>query len=308
MHYGYAPAGIKNACQVLRSFYNFLRYHRVCPEYDEQLEAALKMCAIAEVELVKVGIAGSAFPGDFNTSASTLSGGAQAGLFVGNMDWAQEAKDEGVNLDETGLRDEEARIKFSTGVAALGTDEQQELIGGANLKIIGKESTGLEITTIELPDEITRDMYAAQTEIVRGKLAKLDPLGRLKCKSWYADDCDEWDLPRDKYPSGKPQKPDHEMEYGFWVEESILKQCFIGMKLEASIITLEGGLTILDEVLQVHCSFYTWLANELWMEHRPKMVRWFAKALPDCDEQVEVDAAAEDGQVKDPTYGDSDDT
>lgn len=307
VHYGYAPAGVRIACQVLRSFYNYLRYHRVCPQYDSQLQAALKICDMAETELVKVDIAGLALPGDFNTSASTLSGGAQAGVFAGNRDWAQQAKDEGVDLDAMGPRDEEARIKFNTGVAALGTDDQQGLIGGTNLKIIDKQTTGLEIMSIELPDDITREVYARQSEIVSGKLAELEPLGKLKCKTWYADDCNEWDLPRDNYPDNKPHKVEQKREYEFWVEESVLKKCFVGMKMETSVITLEGGLKILDEVLQTHCSFYTFLANELWMENKPKAVRVLAKALPDYDKQGETNGAVEDGQKKDQACGDFDD-
>jgi hypothetical protein len=199
-YYGQAPGGIKTACQVLRSLYNYLRYHRVCPEYDDQLQAALKMCDIAERELIKVDAAGLALPGDFNTSASTLFGGAHAGLFAGDKSWAKEAEKVGVNVSEMGLREQEARIKFNTGVAALGTDEQQDLIGAPSLQIIKNGSTGLEVTAIILPDDTTREVYAVQSETVRSKLGHLEPLGKLVCKVWHADDCDEWDLPKDRYP------------------------------------------------------------------------------------------------------------
>lgn len=62
-HYGYAPDAIKNACRVPRSFYNYLRYHKVCPEYDDQLAKALEVCDKAEKELPKVHAAGLALPG-----------------------------------------------------------------------------------------------------------------------------------------------------------------------------------------------------------------------------------------------------
>jgi hypothetical protein len=297
-HYGYAPGGVKTACQVLRSFYNYLRYHRVCPEYDEQLQAALKMCDVAERELVKVDAAGLALPGDFNTSASTLFDGAHAGLFAGDKSWAQKAEIGGVSVNEMGLREQEARIKFSTGVAALGTDEQQDLVGATSLKIIKKESTSLEVTSINMPDDITREVYATQTEVVRNKLSHLEPLGKLVCRIWYADDCDEWDLPKGRYPDGRPHKMDHGTGLEFWVEERVLNECFVGMKMDASIITLEGDITILDEVKQTHCSFYTWLPNELWMDNKPKDVRWLAKGLPDYEEDVETNGAKKNGQDK----------
>lgn len=256
------------------------------------------MCDIAERELIKVDAAGLALPGDFNTSASTLFGGAHAGLFAGDKSWAQEAKKDGVSVDEMGLREQEARIRFSTGIAALGTDEQQDLIGASSPKDLTKGSTGLQVTAINPSDDVTREVYAAQTETVKNKLGHLEPLGKLICKVWYADDCDEWDLPKDKYPSGGPYKVDQSQEYEFWVEERVLNECFVGMKMDASIITLEGDITILDEVKQTHCSFYTWLPNELWMDNKPKEVRWLAKGLPDYEENVETNGVKKNGQEK----------
>ena len=160
-----------------------------------------------------------------------------------------------------------------------------------------KESNGLEVMAISLPDNATRELYATQSEVVKSKVGSLKPLGKLVCKIWYADDCDEWDLRKDKYPDGKPHKVDGGREYEFWVEENVLNECFVGMKIDASITTLEGGITILDEVKQTHCSFYTWLPNELWMENKPKKVRWLAKGLPHYEE-VEINRVTEGGQEK----------
>ena len=256
------------------------------------------MCDVAERELIKVDAAGLALPGDFNTSASTLFGGANAGLFAGDESWAQEAEKEGVNVSEMGLREQEARIKFSTGVAALGTDEQQDLIGAPSLQIIKNGSTGLEVTAIILPDDTTREVYAVQSETVRSKLGHLEPLGKLVCKVWHADDCDEWDLPKDRYPDAGPQKVGQSREFELWVEERVLTECFVGMKMDACIITLEGNITILDEVKQTYCSFYTWLPNELWMDNKPKEVRWLAKGLPDYEEDIEINRIKNGGQDK----------
>jgi len=255
------------------------------------------MCDTAEHELIKVEAAGLALPGDFNTSASTLFGGSYAGLFTGDKAWAQEAQKEGVIVNEMGLRDQEARIKFSTGIAVLGTDEQQDLIDPAKLKIFGKESTGLEIMAIDMPDETTKEMYAEQTEIVKHKLGQLEPLGKLRCKTWYAGDCDEWDLPKGKYPDGRPQMVNQGKEFEFWIEESVLSECFLGMKIDATVITLEGGFTILDEVKQTYCSFYNWVPNELWMANKPKELRWLAKGLAE-HEDIEINGVNSAGQDK----------
>jgi hypothetical protein len=299
-NYGYAPKAIKNACQVLRSFYNYLRYHNVCPEYDEQLKAALKTCDIAERELAMVSVAGLALPGDFNKSASVVTGGAHAGMYSGNKSWAEDVKNEGIVMDEIGVRDEEAKIKFMTGVAVMGSDEQCVHLEAQTFRILKRFSTGLEIIDIELPTEETKSIYREQSKMVARKLGQLESLGKLICRTWHADDCDEWDLPLDKYPEGKPQKANVAQEYEFWIEESVLEECFVGLKMDATILMLEGGITILEEVHETMCSFFTWLPNELWMLRKPKEVRWLKKGLPGHDE----DEGDGENQQGDDEFGD----
>lgn len=81
-------------------------------------------CAISRnASSSRLDASGLALPGDFDTSASTLFGGATSGVFAGDKSWAQEVRNHGISVDEMGLREQEARIKFSTGIAALGTDK-----------------------------------------------------------------------------------------------------------------------------------------------------------------------------------------
>ncbi|KAF1919719.1 Argonaute siRNA chaperone complex subunit Arb1-domain-containing protein [Ampelomyces quisqualis] len=280
-HYGYAPNAVKNACQVPRSFYNYLRYHNVCPEYDAQLEKALKVCNLAEQELNKVHAAGLALPGDFNQSASVLLGGAQAGMYAGDKSWVED-------MNEVGIRDEEARIKFNTGVAIMGSDEQYDMLEANQLKILQQITTGLEVVNIQPPTKSTKELYQKQSKVIEDKLSRLDPLGKLICETWYTDDYDEWDLPKDKYPNGKPQRAGAGQAYEFWVEESVLEECFVGLRMDANILKLEGGITILDEVHESMCSFFTWLPNELWMDRKPKEVRWLKKGLPEDDDEADA--------------------
>ncbi|EDU41989.1 conserved hypothetical protein [Pyrenophora tritici-repentis Pt-1C-BFP] len=243
-HYSYGVESTKNACQVPRSFFRYLRYHSVCPEYDDQLAAALKICDLAEKELPKVNDIIIAMPGDFNKSASVVFGGAQADIYLGNKPWAQAFKEEGVDIEEIGMRDEEARVKFRTGIAVLGSDEQFDMLEGGSLNVLSKVSACLEVTAIQLPTEETKIKYDEMNRM-NSKLI-LKPLGKLICK-----------------------------DYEFWLEEDILEDCFIGLKINADILVLPG-LTILDEVKDCMCSFYTWIPNELGM---PKEVRWREDAV-----------------------------
>jgi hypothetical protein len=262
------------------------------------VKKALKVCDMAEWELPKAHAAGLALPGDFNKSASAIFGGAQTGMYTGDKPWAEDMKKEGITIRETGMRDEEARIKFTTGVAILGSDEQCDMLEANSLKILDRISAGLEIIDIQPSTELTRTAYEVQSKTIEHKLGTLDPLGKLICKTWYAEDCDEWDLPMDKFPNGKPQRAGAGGEYEFWVEDSVLEECFVGLKMDATILSLQGGITILDEVHESMCSFFTWLPNELWMERKPREVRWLEKGLPGDDEEKD-DGAQTEGQDSD---------
>ncbi|CAN9105472.1 hypothetical protein CC77DRAFT_1020756 [Alternaria alternata] len=310
-HYGYASYAIKNACQVPRSFLGYLRFHRVCPEFDDQLATALQICDQAEQELPKVNSLGLALPGDFNKSASVLFGGAQAGMYTGNKSWAEDLKKEGLAVVEIGIRDEEARIKFGTGIAVLGSEAQYDMFESGQLKVLGKDTAYLEVTAINLPDNDTKSAYAEQSEAFKHKLGQLGPLGKLSCKTWHTDDCDDYDLPKDKtkYPNGKPRKAGNGKEYEFWIEESILEDCFVGLKMDATILLLSGGLTILDDIKETMCSFYTWIPNELWMERKPKEVRWLKKGLglDEDEDEVEILGGNKASADKDASDDDFDD-
>jgi hypothetical protein len=257
------------------------------------LVKALKTCDLAEQELPKANAAGFALPGDFNESASVVFGGAHAGTYVGDKSWAKNSKTEGLDTESIGIQLEEARVKFGIGIAIMGSPEQWHTWQTESLKVLNKISAGLEVSGIQPPTEVTKTSYEVQSEKVGRKLGRLKPLGKLICKTWYAEDCDDWDLPKDRYPNGKPHRASAGRNYEFWVEDAVLEECFIGLKMDAEILELNSGITILDEVHETMISFFTWLPNELWMDRKPKEVRWLKKGLPGDDEAEDGGSQAE---------------
>ncbi|KAF2645421.1 hypothetical protein P280DRAFT_513328 [Massarina eburnea CBS 473.64] len=301
-HYGFAPSQIQNGCKVLRSFYNYLLYHSVCPEYNDDLKKARDFCNVAEAELPKINNAGLALPGPFNTAASTIFGGSKAGTYIGDKEWACQLRKEGMDLGDTGVMDEEARITFVTGVTILGTDEQEAMLHTKQYKVLKDESFALEVVSITPSTTDTREMYSEQNKTWASKL-RLEPLGVLACRSIHLGDRNEYDLPKDKYPEGCFAKMEAGKEFAFWVEDRVLQECFAGMKMHARILTLEGGITILDEVTHVMCSFYRWLPNELLMASRSPKEVVVRKKVGD-DEEVDGKDQGDEGQVEGSKFAD----
>jgi hypothetical protein len=306
--FGSTPQSIKTACQVLRSFYGYLLFHSVCNEYRDSIDAARKLCDTAESELTKTTAAGLALPGSFNCAASTIFCGSKAGTYTGDKEWAIQLKEQGVDLGDPGLMDQEARITFRTGVAILGTDEQQSMLDTQAVRVLKDDSFGLQVIAIHPADEFTKEFYDAANSRTKDKIT-LQPLGKLVCRSWEMEDLQQYDLPKDKYPTGRPfPKTQMGEEYVFWIEDDVLDECFVGMKMDARVLVLEGGIAILDDVRETMCSFYKWLPNELWMARHPKEVVVRSKAVAGVDgagnEQVEGDRRENGGEEMDDDFDD----
>lgn len=275
--FSYSAAEVKRTTQVLRSFYNYLLHHNVCPEHESSILAARRTCDLADHELPAIRAAGISLSGSFNVACSSLFGGFHSTLYTGDKGWADTVPPptasgwDSIGMPSTvGMRGEEAAVVFKTGIVAYGTEAQYDFVterGIAAMTVLRDELVGLEIASlVPAPPDIC-ELYTAQNDMWAYKLS-LTPLGKMRCVPWAVPSFDEWDLPATKRATLRDR------EYEFWVEDKVLDQCFVGMKMEARVMELSCGIWVLDSVCEVHCSFFTWLPNELLMEKRPKEVVW----------------------------------
>jgi hypothetical protein len=218
---------------------------------------------------------------------------------------------ETTEIGTIGMRNEAAKVTFMTGVAAYGTDGQyQELCHAGStlrgLEFISSESTGLKVVAIYKSTEEVREVYAQQNEAWKRKI-HLQPLGKLVCERWQIEDFKEYDLPPRKFDCtaySNPQRAEKVLtklakkstgepvkggKLEFWIEDDVLSECFVGMEVEATVKTLVGGITVLDEVKEVMCSFNKWLPNELWAERKPPRFRLMKRWLEGTGEEAEAD-------------------
>lgn len=299
-HYGNSPTQVKIACQVLRSFYNYLLFHSVCDEHRDEILLARALCDKAEFELPQSYHAGNILPGAFNVAASTLFGGSHKDTYVGASGWYDElTEEEKKNLYDGGMRDEESRVTFKTGVSVYGTETQYKALNkldSPNPKFVTSETTGLEVVAIHYSTDVVKEAYRIQNENWK-RAIDLQPLGKLICKSCIFDDYSEYDLPPGKSPPGKHEGRDYE----FWVEDDVLEECFVGLKVDARVLTLEGGIQILDSVREAFCSFYKWIPNELWELNKGPKFRLTNKGLEGLmiEEDVKGDQANGNDKAKD---------
>ncbi|KAB2581067.1 Argonaute-binding protein 1 [Lasiodiplodia theobromae] len=263
----YDLASIRLASTVLKNFYNYLLHHNVCPEYNDDIYAARKICNLAELEFPNIIETSANMPGDLNVACSNLFNGFYKDKYVRIGDWDE--------LEEPHMRgkfsthtEEKSGIILKAAVGAHGTDEQMTVLEEAfnDITCIStNESTGLEVTAVEMPSSDVLEVYAALNAQSRGRL-ELKPVGKLHCKHWEIPDFSTYDLPECYMKQLVEDQKNR--KYEFWLETDILQTCFVGMRMQATVRTLSLGLQVLDQVQEVYCSFYTYLANDIMWKWR----------------------------------------
>ena len=280
-------ADVKSYTGVIRNFLNYLLHHDVCPEYASQIQAARKTCDRAERELCCIARSAAMIPGDFNIACSTLFGGQYETQYVGNQTWANE-----MDID-TGMSPEWADGVFTAGFAAQASDEAfdawYEKVKFAPVTffchkelqkamITEQLDTGLEVIQIIPTNTAIRQLYDEQRP-------HLFYLGRLRVKTWYSPTCPLPELSDKQLAAFLADRAKNIKIYDLFLEDIILKQCFIGMKFECTLRKLRySNVWFFDAMKWVWCSFYEELMpnekmigwrkiEEKWLEPRDSWVR-----------------------------------
>ncbi|KIV99234.1 uncharacterized protein PV09_09098 [Verruconis gallopava] len=260
---------IDNQCNVLTSFYNYLLYHNVCPEYKEDILAARSVSEEARQQLKTISRLSNHFPSPFNKACSVLFGGEWQSVFGYDVSWAQYSEDWDQNMPYF-----EARVIVGAGFTALAEDTLFNVafpeIGTdpgplSGLKFTDKRIATLDVVDIERATDETRKFY--ETSGLNAKQVHAAPIGKLICNYWHLPMEEEWDSVHSLLP-----EIECNATYTFWLEDYILEDCFIGMKMRASIQRLGAkdefrdkvdAIWILDSISRIYCSFATFLTNEL---------------------------------------------
>jgi hypothetical protein len=234
---------------VLRNFFNYLLYHNVCAEYNEQIDAAIDALKLVEVEYTKLAQVQISFPGAFNTACSTLLDGFYSKIGY-RGDWMTEEEAAGA---KTGFSEYDARSIVNAGIAAFATQpELKTVLDAQNVHVVdAEEEVGFEVAGI-VP--MAETFPWAQEFFDNFKDTVVPPLGKLLCKRIHFQKAAPLDLPTDYKPG--PQS------FEFLLDEETLQKCFTGMKFIATIHQTNPGFWFIDHWSECHGTFYTWCWNE----------------------------------------------
>ncbi|KAM5476191.1 hypothetical protein MauCBS54593_000876 [Microsporum audouinii] len=234
---------------TIKNFLNYILHHDVCPEYLDDIMAARKITDRATGELWKAHQANANAPGDFNTACSTLFGGSFFDSYTEEREWV-------ANSDITPFMTlTTARKVVKFGIAAAGSLEQavkfRDLASTNKLGAKLVHEDGFEITAITPPTTEVTGFYNQHAP-------DLKPIGKVQAIAWR-----DPSLPDEDIAPGQMSTCHSDiMEFEFYVEQSLLRFFFIGMKVDASVWKLDCGIHYFDKFMATYCSFYTVLPNE----------------------------------------------
>jgi hypothetical protein len=248
---------------TLERFMDYLLQHDVCPEYRSDVLAARALCRDAPPELWDVAELTRRLPGDFNMACSTLFGGFYQN-YDGETWWGPENFQGSVFV---GLKPEEASQIVHFAVAGAASEEvfrayMAAVDGHTQLQVTSvREEAGLEITRIIPPTPECKDIYHAHSKHFR-------PVGRVHAKLWTDPDAPPEDLTETERQSLVSPSVDA-TEYVFFVESILQSSLRVGMKLQATVRTLNCGIAYFDAVRDVFPTFDEYLANDMMVGYKP---------------------------------------
>jgi Argonaute siRNA chaperone (ARC) complex subunit Arb1 len=159
-------AEIKSYINIPRNFLNYLVHHDVCPEYNDDLQAARQTCNRAERELNQQSRGIHNYPGTFNRACSVLWHGYYYDLYSPEM--ISTGK-----LLTTPMTEAEAREVFVAAMASQGTDELVDRYAEQNeagdTKVTREFESVFEVLEMQPPSSGTRDMYASESQWARSR-------------------------------------------------------------------------------------------------------------------------------------------
>jgi hypothetical protein len=228
----------KMGVDLVDNFLNYLLHHDVCPEYTHDILRAKDVCTQALKQIPKTVGLWKQVPGDFNTAARVLyCQGLQHSRH--NAMTPVQAK----RIFVTTLATMDNAGKFSQPMSVISTVEQ-----------------AFEIEQLCIPSDDLAKFYRGVKDS-SGTRGNIEPCGRVILKPVTIRD--GWDIDMDAGPA----KGINSQET-FMLEEKIIRNLVVGMKLKLVICTLTLGLKFIQEFKQILPTYYTFLPQELMLNYK----------------------------------------
>ncbi|KAK4069574.1 uncharacterized protein Triagg1_6998 [Trichoderma aggressivum f. europaeum] len=247
---GLVAGPMEDAIDVIENFLRYVLHHDVCPEYEENVKEALKVCLMAREEWPMLNSLQTALPGLFNFAATELFSKTDPDAWALDLFQIPEGFD--------------AKSVFYSAITMLDDNEVFEHLVGNAVELVRQYECTLEITKVNLPTtELTERFQKLAITTDGNKKIRLLSLGKITLKPAVIED--GWVEPDIQHPlQGK--------EIDLYFEQNILVNLKPGMKMTLEIYELGAGVRFVKHIRKIVPSFYTFLAQELMVHFRAPQV------------------------------------
>ncbi|EHK20818.1 uncharacterized protein TRIVIDRAFT_50337 [Trichoderma virens Gv29-8] len=243
---GLQTGPMEDAIDVVENFLRYVLHHDVCPEYEENVKEALKVCLMAREEWPMLNSLQTALPGLFNFAATELFSKTDPDAWAFDLFQIPEGFD--------------AKSVFYSVVTMLEDFKAFEHLFGKSVEVVDQYECTLEITKVNLPaKELIEQFQKLAITIDDNKKIRLLPMGKVTLKPAVIED--GWVEPDIQHPLlGE--------EIDLYFEQNILANLKPGMKMTLEICDLGSDVRFVKRIRKIVPSFYTFLAQELMIHFR----------------------------------------
>lgn len=302
-------------CEVVINFSNYVLLHSVCPEYTNDILKTQKIARLAKKELREVYTLADIFPGPLHRALSILTGGTQKDMYLFTEEAAEEktkySVEEGTDLyQDKCFTINKCKSVIQAAISILGTPEQilllAELKKGDTIKVIKEEVMSYEVVGIDFPTPDQKKEF----EVMHSESGPVKTMGFIHVKPWInPNGVSPEDLTPsearakakaearaekerlDRLAKGIKEPVDNAPSESFIISSHVLEHVFMGMKFEAVVKEVVGGVRVIDELKNVYPSFYEVIENMKMLDWRePKRT---GTIPPTCND-AEVEEGRED--------------
>ncbi|UKZ72151.1 uncharacterized protein TrAtP1_013089 [Trichoderma atroviride] len=245
---GLQSGPLEEAIDVVENFLRYILHHEVCPEYEEDVKGAMKICQAAREEWPMLNALQTALPGLFNLAATELFSTPDA------SDWAFH-----LFKVHDGF---EAKPVFYSCIAMLEDTTPFEYLSEHRATLREQYECTVEVATVTPPSEGTIQRFNCLQVMTKEGTQNLPlaPIGTVTLRHAVIED--GWVHPDTPHPLATK-------DIELYFEQNILENFRPGMKMTLEIGEIGGGIAFVKSIRNIVPSFYTFLPQELMRGFKP---------------------------------------
>lgn len=245
---GLQSGPLEEAIDVIENFLRYILHHDVCPEYEENVKGAMRICQAAREEWPMLNALQTTLPGFFNLAAAKLFSEPDPDAWAFHLFKVPESF--------------EAKPVFYSAIAMLEDSSPFHFLANHHATLLRLYECTVEIVVVTPPSRRTIQQFECLKVSTHEDTQQifLAPLGTITVRRAIIDD--GWVHPYTPHPL-------EAKDIRIYFEQNILQSFKPGMKMTLEIGEIGGGITFVRRIRKIVPSFYTFLPQELMRGFKP---------------------------------------